>query len=334
MAPYEINLPSLEIPLPRERSNWVLPRINPVGPSTAHPSLIIHPRTLKKKKSDLVRLKFWSMLSQCKFKQLWYAVLRRVTFTKWSPWHGWPTALTPYECPWTMVHRPTWWRTLKNRTKQISRNATQNNLVFTIKYEYQSTSPNCSFSLIWINWQMRLIAMLAYFIRQHHHHIIKRKFVEYTFGPVLLIGGGESWVLACSMAMKSSTCMEGGRLVFCLRDRNMSFIRGLPRPRGTPLMPRPPPRIGAVVATEKDKMRKKEEMGTKPDNLLEMLGWTNGKLICNFRRGRQYSHSVWFNNKIQQPSHIVDCKTRLTEINGAWTADFPMTYLHATINIL
>jgi len=74
------------------------------------------------------------------------------------------------------------------------------------------------------------------------------------------------------MAMKSSTCMEGGRLVFCLRDRNMSFIRGLPRPRGTPLMPRPPPRIGAVVATEKDKMRKKEEMGTKPDNLLEMLG--------------------------------------------------------------
>ena len=58
MAPYEINLPSLEIPLPRERSNWVLPRINPVGPSTAHPSLIIHPRTLKKKKSDLVRLIF------------------------------------------------------------------------------------------------------------------------------------------------------------------------------------------------------------------------------------------------------------------------------------
>ena len=74
------------------------------------------------------------------------------------------------------------------------------------------------------------------------------------------------------MAMKSSTCMEGGRLVFCLRDRNMSFIRGLPRPRGTPLMPRPPPRIGAVVATEEDKIRKKEEMGTKPDNLLEMLG--------------------------------------------------------------
>lgn len=210
----------------------------------------------------------------------------------------------------------------------------KSNLVFTIKCEYQSTSPNCSFSLIWINWQMRLIASLAYFIRQHHHHIITRKFVEYTFGPVLLIGGGESWVLACSMAMKSSTCMEGGRLVFCLRDRNMSFIRGLPRPRGTPLMPRPPPRIGAVVATEEDKIRKKEEMGTKPDNLLEMLGWSNGKPICNFRRGRQYSHLVWFNNKIQQPSHIVDCKTRLTEINGAWTTDFSMTNLHATINIL
>lgn len=70
--------------------------------------------------------------------------------------------------------------------------------------------------------------------------------------------GGESWVLAFSMAMKSSTCMEGGRLVFCLRDRNMSFMRGLPRPRPMPLIPRPPPRIGAEGA---------EKAGDKSVNL-------------------------------------------------------------------
>lgn len=73
------------------------------------------------------------------------------------------------------------------------------------------------------------------------------------------------------MAMKSSTCMEGGRLVFCLRDRNMSFMRGLPRPRGMPLMPRPPPRIGAEVTAKIGKMRKKHEIDTKADNLLELL---------------------------------------------------------------
>ena len=71
--------------------------------------------------------------------------------------------------------------------------------------------------------------------------------LEHTLGPGLRIGE-ESWLLAFSMAMKSSTCMEGGRLVFCLRDRNMSFMRGLPLPRPMPLIPRPPPRIGTEGA--------------------------------------------------------------------------------------
>ena len=113
--------------------------------------------------------------------------------------------------------------------------------------------------------------------------------------------------------MKSSTCMEGGRLVFCLRDRNMSFMRGLPRPLGIPLMPRPPPRIGAVVARERDRMRKIKEIGTKPDNL-QVVGLkisSNGNLICNFRRGRQ-GPLVLLNNKIHK--HLVDCKSLLTEI--------------------
>ena len=110
--------------------------------------------------------------------------------------------------------------------------------------------------MIYTDWpQIYDFQNLTYFGTKQHQ-IIKRKLVEYTLGPVLLIGGGESWVLACSMAMKSSTCMEGGRLVFCLRDRNISFMRGLPRPRGIPLMPRPPPpRMGAVVTKEKGMMK-------------------------------------------------------------------------------
>ena len=46
-----------------------------------------------------------------------------------------------------------------------------------------------------------------------------------------------------SILMKSSTCMDGGRLVFCGRDRNKSFLlMGMLMPR-----PNPRPRIGATV---------------------------------------------------------------------------------------
>lgn len=116
-------LPSLEIPLSREGSYWMLARINPVGPSTAHPSLILHPRTLKKKKSDVARL----ILDYCchSAKKPRYSVLSRVTFTKRSPWHGCPTALIPHEGPWTMVHRSTWWRTLQKHKTQMTSRVTQ-----------------------------------------------------------------------------------------------------------------------------------------------------------------------------------------------------------------
>ena len=47
-----------------------------------------------------------------------------------------------------------------------------------------------------------------------------------------------------SIATKSSTCIEGGRLVFCMRARKLSYRAPPPRPRNIP--PRPRPRSKAV----------------------------------------------------------------------------------------
>ena len=166
------------------------------------------------------------------------------------------------DSPWSSLDHGPWTYLVEGPAKQKCQAAwcKTNNFyktpIISKTWDYQSASTNCSFLFDrdWLATDVRLSKSGR--LRTKQHQTIKRKLVEYTLGPVLLIGGGESWVLACSMAMKSSTCMEGGRLVFCLRDRNMSFMRGLPRPRGIPLLPRPPPRIGAVVTRERDRMRK------------------------------------------------------------------------------